>query len=95
VAARGWDLVCLFGVKSVDVPYLWEVEYEGLVVSVFRGMGGDASVYFRLVCVYDWLSWAFIIYIAFVFFFSQFLGLGLTCLSYYHTNYFIALFMGF
>ncbi len=36
MATRGWVPVCMFGVGSVDVSYLWEVEHEGLVISVFR-----------------------------------------------------------
>jgi hypothetical protein len=48
--------VCLIGVRSVDVSYLWKVEYEGLVVSVIRGVGGDASVYVREVCGCGWVS---------------------------------------
>jgi len=36
--------VCVFRVGSVHVSHLWEVEYDGLLISVFRGVGGDASV---------------------------------------------------
>ena len=44
MATRGWVLVCVFGVGNVDVSYLWKVEYEGLMISVFRGVGGYASI---------------------------------------------------
>jgi hypothetical protein len=56
VTTRGLILVCIFGIGSVDVSYFWEVEYEGLVISVFRGVGGNASVYVRIVWVRGWVS---------------------------------------
>ena len=39
-----------------DASYVWEVEYYGLVVSIFRGVGGDLYLYFRVVCGCIWLS---------------------------------------
>ena len=38
------------GVGVGYVSYLWEVEYQGLVVSVFRGVGGYHRVCGRVVC---------------------------------------------
>ncbi len=46
----------VLGDGSVDVSYLWKVKNEGLVVSVFRGVGGDLCVNFRVVCGCVWLS---------------------------------------
>ncbi len=56
MAMRGWILLCVFEVGSVDDSCLWEVKYKGLVVSIFRGVGGDLWVYVRIVCGCEWLS---------------------------------------
>jgi hypothetical protein len=44
VATCGRILLFVHGVESGDVSYLWEVKYKGLVVSVFRGVGGDLFI---------------------------------------------------
>jgi hypothetical protein len=41
---------------GANASYLWEVQYYGRVVSVFRGVGGDLCVYFRVVCGCTWVS---------------------------------------
>ncbi len=56
MATRGWILVCVFGVGSVDVSNLRDVEHEGIVISVFSGVSGDVSVYVRVVCDCGWVS---------------------------------------
>ena len=38
------------GVGIGYLSYLWEVEYQGFVVSVFRGVGGDPRVCVRIMC---------------------------------------------
>ena len=48
--------MCVFGVVSVDVSYLWEVKNEGLMISVFRDVGGDSNASDRIVCGFGWLS---------------------------------------
>ncbi len=48
-------LLFVRGFGSGDASYLWEFKYYGLVVSVFRVVGGDHCVYFRVMCGCIWL----------------------------------------
>ena len=56
MATCGRILVFVCEVGCGDDSYLWEVKYEGLVISIFRFLGGDSSVYVRVMCVCGWLS---------------------------------------
>ena len=62
MASCGRILLFVRGVGSGDDSYLWEVQYQGLVVSVFRGVGRDLCVYAHIVCGYIWLSQEPVIY---------------------------------
>ncbi len=56
VTSCGRILLFERGVGIGYVSYLWEVEYQGLVVSVFRGVGGYPCVCVRVVYDCVWLS---------------------------------------
>ena len=62
MASCGRILLFLRGVGSGDIFYLWEIKYEGFVVSVFRGVGGDHCVYVCIVCGRVWMSKELVIY---------------------------------
>ena len=56
MASCGRILLFVLGVWSGYVSYFREVKYQGFVVSVFRGIGGDRCVCGRVVCGCVWLS---------------------------------------
>ena len=50
MATCGFIPLFVLEVGGGAASYLCEVKYCGLVVSVFRGVGCDLRVYFRVVC---------------------------------------------
>ena len=56
MASCGRVLLCLRGVLGGNASYLGEVEYQGLVVSVFWGVGGYLGVSVRIMYGCGWLS---------------------------------------